>query len=117
MEVSNSTGQNTGYTVRTGGTENPGPQGPGKKGPQRRPSSKRGKLLPRTYQTVALPSGTSWHVEFQDAKGKALASAEVKDSQCIVVLVQESDGSHKIHCLHSTRAVAAATSAASASAA
>jgi hypothetical protein len=107
MEVSNSTGQNTGYTVRTGGAENPGPQGPGKKGPQRRPTNKRGKLLPRTYEKVTLPPGTSWKVEFHDEKGALLAATEVQESQCMIVLVQERDGSHQIHCLRSATATSA----------
>lgn len=127
MEVSNSTGQNTGYTVKAGGAQAPiaaGPgtvkaagaqapmaSGPGKKAPQRRPTSRRGKLLPKTYEKVTLPPGTSWKVEFHDEKGALLAATEIKESQCMVVLVQERDGSHQIHCLRSAAAASSASAA------
>lgn len=112
MEVSNSTGQNTGYTVKAGGAQAPLAAGPGKKAPQRRrTTSRRGKLLPKTYEKVTLPPGTSWKVEFHDEKGALLATTEIKESQCMVVLVQERDGSHQIHCLRSAAAVSSASAA------
>jgi hypothetical protein len=114
MEVSNSTGQNTGYTVKTGGAQAPLPSGSGKKAPQRRPTSRRGKLLPKTYEKVTLPPGTSWKVEFHDEKGVLLAAMDIQESQCMVVLVQERDGSHQIHCLRSASATAASSASASA---
>ena len=111
MEVSNSTGSNTGYTVKTGGAQAPSASGPGKKAPQRRPASRRGKLLPKTYEKVTLPPGTSWRVEFHDEKGALLAAAEVHESQCMVVLVQERDGSYQVHCLRSASTASSATAA------
>ena len=98
MEVSNSTGQGTGYTVRGGG-EVPGVSGPGKKAPRRSLASKSGKLRPKSYKKVPPPPGLWWKVEFHDEAGKPLASAEVRHPECLVILVQEGDGSYRVHCL------------------
>ena len=110
MEVSNSTGSNTGYTVKAGGGQAPMAPGPGNKAP-RRPASRRGKLQPKTYEKVTLPPGTSWKVEFHDEKGDLLAATEVQESQCMIVLVQERDGSHQVHCLRSASTASSATAA------
>lgn len=93
MDVSNSSGQSTQYSVKgTGGGTAPVP---GKKSRPKRNLSR--KLSKGIFERVEPPAGTSWIIEFYTEDGGLLASATIDDPECLVVLVQEKDGSFKVH--------------------
>ena len=113
MEVSNSSGVVTDYNVKgVGGGSAPSTtkgglsKGLPKGGPTKAkaPSAmKCGKLGARTFCKITPPPGQAWVVQFLQGE-KLLAEEKVQDSRALVVLVQESDGSFKIHVSRSNAA-------------
>lgn len=91
MDVSNSSGQSTQYSVKGTGGSAPVP---GKKSRPKRTISR--ELAAGTFVRVEPPAGTSWTIEFR-REGKVVASAKIQDPESLVVLVEESDGSLKVH--------------------
>ena len=85
MDVSNSTGQNTDYRVASGGGSGSIYKPPSLKGklPLHRLGSK------RHHKNVRPPAGgPPWTIEFFKAgTQKALATAELGDASCLVILV------------------------------
>ena len=92
MNVSNSTGENTGYRVLGSGTAPKPPRGR----PVARAVMHSGTLEPNTYVTLALPANVQCTVQFLRDE-KVIAEHEVKHPEDLVALIQNGRGAPKPH--------------------
>lgn len=92
MNVSNSTGENTGYRVLGSGTTPKPPRGR----PMAQAVMHSGTLEPNTYVTLAMPADIPCTVQFLRGD-KVIAQHEVKHPEILIVLIQNGRGAPKPH--------------------